>query len=175
MFAFAEWLSTTPLLEFSIWLAGTPMSVWIQSNFWAIPTLQTIHILAIAAVFGSVFMINLRILELAGRARTMTWTAQRFLPWVWWGVLVLAVTGVLLIIGEPQRELLNPAYWIKMGLVVVALIVSLWFQATVRRNIAFWETSHGKRVAIRICAVAVIALWTAIIVLGRWIAYAPVF
>ena len=174
MFEIAEWLATTPLFELSNWLSTTGFSQWIQLNFWVIPTLQTIHILAIAAVFGSAFMINLRILELAGRTRTMTWTADRYLPWVWWGLPVLLVTGVLLIVGEPHRELLNPSFWIKMILILVAVAATLWFQGTVRRNIAFWETSHNKRVGIRIAAVAAIALWCAIIVLGRWIAYSPV-
>ncbi len=175
MYEFAEWLSTTPLLGLANSIWGWGFSEWMRANFWVIPTVQTIHILAIAAVFGSVFMINLRILELAGRTQTMTWTAQRYLPWVWWGLLVLLVSGALLIIAEPPRELVNPAFWIKMGLVLIATLVSLWFQATVRRNIAIWETSHPKRVLIRIAAVAVIVLWGAIIVMGRWIAYAPVY
>jgi hypothetical protein len=174
MWEIAEWLGTTPLFDLSNWLSTTGFSQWIQFNFWVIPTLQTIHILAIAAVFGSAFMINLRILELAGRGRTMTWTASRYLPWIWWGLPVLLLTGALLIIGEPHRELLNPSFWIKMILILVAIAATLWFQGTVRKNIAFWETSHTKRVAIRICAVAAIVLWGAIIVFGRWIAYSPV-
>lgn len=174
MYEIAEWLSTTPLFGLSNWLSTTDLSQWIQLNFWVIPTLQTIHILAIAAVFGSAFMINLRILELAGRNQTMTWTASRYLPWIWWGLPVLLITGILLIVGEPHRELLNPSFWIKMILILVAVAATLWFQGTVRRNIAFWETSHSKRVGIRIAAVAAIVLWGAIIVFGRWIAYSPV-
>lgn len=174
MYEFAEWLSTTPLLGFANWLWNTGVSEWMRAHFWFIPTVQTIHILAIAMVFGSVFMINLRILELAGRGRTMTWTAARYLPWVWWGLLVLLISGCLLITAEPPRELVNPAFWIKMMLIIVAVLVSVWFQHTVERNIAWWETSHPKRVAIRIAAVLAICLWGAIIVFGRWIAYAPV-
>lgn len=173
MYQLAEWLSGTPLVGLSQWISGTGFSQWIQLTFWAIPTIQTVHILAIAAVFGSVFMINLRILELAGRQQTMTAVAARYLPWVWWGLLVLLLTGTLLIIGEPGRELVNPAFWIKMILILIAIAVSVWFQGTVRKNIAFWETSHPRRVLIRIAAVAVIVLWGAIIVFGRWIAYAP--
>lgn len=174
MYAIAEWLTSTFLLDLSNWLSLTPVSGWIQQNFWVIPTTQTVHILAICAVVGSAFMINLRIVELAGRSQTMTWTASRFLPWVWWGLPVLLLTGLILIVGEPHRELLNPSFWIKMILILVAIAATLWFQSTVRKNIAFWETSHSKRVGIRIAAVASIVLWCAIIVFGRWIAYSPV-
>lgn len=174
MYGIAEWLTSTFLLDLSNWLSLTAASAWIQTNFWVIPTTQTIHILAICAVFGSAFMINLRILELAGRSQTMTWTAKRYLPWIWWGLPVLLISGIILIVGEPHRELLNPSFWIKMILILVAVASTLWFQRTVRRNIAFWETSHNKRVAIRIGAVAALILWGAIIVFGRWIAYSPV-
>lgn len=174
MYALADWLASTFLLDLSNWLSLTPLSSWIQMNFWVIPMTQTVHILAICAVVGSSFMINLRIVELAGRSQTMTWTASRFLPWVWWGLPVLLLTGIILVIGEPHRELLNPSFWMKMILVIVATIMTLWFQGTVRRNVAFWETSHNKRVGIRIFAVALMIVWVVIMVLGRWIAYSPV-
>ncbi|MDB5663054.1 MAG: hypothetical protein JWM38_65 [Sphingomonas bacterium] len=174
LYALTEWLRTTPLIELSLWISNLPVSLIIQRNFWAIPTIQTLHILAIAAAFGSVLMINLRILGIAGRGRTMTETARRYLPWIWWSLLVLVVTGFGMIIGEPVRELINPVFWIKMVLVIAMILASIGFQATVRRNMAQWEVTHDGRVAVRVGAVAIILLWCAIMVAGRWIAYAPV-
>ena len=173
IYAFGQWLHTTPMPEFSLWIQKQPLSGLIDRNFWAIPTIQTIHILAIAATFGSVVMINLRIFQLAGQSRTMTQTVRRFLPWVWWGLATLLVTGIGMTIGEPVRELTNPVFWIKMMLIVIAASVSLWFQGSVQRNVARWELTHGGRVWIRTGAGAVICLWCAIILAGRWIAYAP--
>ena len=173
LYAAGKWLGTTPLPELALWIQKTPLSDLIDKNFWVIPTIQTIHILAIAAVFGSVVMINLRILELAGRSRTMSETARRYLPWVWWGLLTLLITGFGMIVGEPVRELTNAVFWTKMFLIIVAALVSLWFQDSVRRNVARWELTHRGRVAIRVGAGAVIALWCLIMLAGRWIAYAP--
>jgi len=173
IFALGQWLRTTPLTELSLWIQKQPLSMLIDRNFWAIPTIQTIHILAIATTFGSVVMINLRILELAGRSRTMTQTAERYLPWVWWGLLTLLVSGIGITIGEPVRELTNPVFWMKMILVVVVALVSLGFQEGVRRNLDWWEMTDERRVAIRIGAGVVIGLWCLVMFLGRWIAYAP--
>jgi hypothetical protein len=173
MAAVAQWLRSTQLPEFSLWLQEQPVSALIANNFWVIPILQTIHILTVAALFGSVVMISLRIFALAGRSRTMSQTVRRYLPWVWWGLLVLLITGIGMCIGEPTRELINPAFWTKMVLVLVAVLLSLWFQASVIRNVAQWETTHQRRVAIRVAAAGVIVLWCAIMALGRWIAYAP--
>ncbi len=173
IFELGKWLRTTPLTEISLAIQKQPLSVLINKNTWAVPIIQTIHILAIASTFGSVLMINLRIVQLAGESRTMAQTMRRFLPWVWWGLLVLLVTGIGMIFSDPVRELTNPVFWIKMILVIVAALVSLWFQGSVRRNAPRWELTHDGRVLMRVGAGAVIALWCLIMFAGRWIAYAP--
>jgi hypothetical protein len=174
MFAFGEWLKTTALVPFALWLNTTPASKLVDSNIWIAPVVQTIHILAIATTFMAVQMICLRILQFAGRGQTMQRTVARYVPWVWWGLLTLLATGVILIIGEPPRELINPAFWTKMILIVVAVAVALAFEASVRRNADRWEASPGGTLAVRAGAAGVIALWCFIIFFGRWIAYVAI-
>ncbi len=173
IFHLGQWLRTTPLTEISLGIQKTWMSKMIDEHFWVIPIIQTIHILAIGAVFGAVVMTNLRIFQMAGRSRTMSETVRRFLPWIWWGLLVLLLTGIGMTIGEPVRELTNPVFWIKMVMIVIGCLISLWFQGSVHRNVALWELTHSGRVFIRIGSGAVIALWCLIMLAGRWIAYAP--
>jgi hypothetical protein len=173
LYALALWLKTTPLPEFAIWISKTPLSALVDTNYWIAATVQTIHILAVAGTFVSVLLINLRIVHLAGNGRTLTRTLVRYAPWVWWGLLVLLATGFILIVGEPARELLNPAFWTKMVLVVVAALTAIWFQGSVRRHAQRWELTPQSTLAIRSGAVAVIGLWIVIMMLGRWIAYAP--
>ena len=72
-----------------------------------------------------------------------------------------------------MREFTNAIFWFKMILVIVAALMTLWFQGSVRRNVARWELTHSGRALIRTGAVAVIALWCLIMLAGRWIAYAP--
>ncbi len=173
IFHLGEWLRTTPMTPLSLAIQKTSLSALIDQHFWVIPIIQTIHILAIAATIGSVLMINLRIFQFAGRSRTMTETVRRYLPWVWWGLLVLLITGIGMTIGEPVRELTNPIFWIKMVMIVIAAAISLWFQGSVRRNVARWELTHSGRVVIRAGSAAVIVMWCLIMLAGRWIAYAP--
>jgi hypothetical protein len=104
----------------------------------------------------------------------VTQTAQRFLPWIWTGLVVLAVTGATLIIGEPARDLNNVAFWIKMSLLVLAIAATSAFQFTLRRNAAFWEQRPPIRTSLKFFAVATFAIWCAVIVAGRWIAYVKV-
>ena len=93
----------------------------IQKTLWIIPVMQTIHILSVAMVFSSVVMIELRVLGLT-RSQTIEDTARRFVPWIFGGVGVLALTGTVLIIGEPQRSL--PSYEFQMKILYLAVAIA---------------------------------------------------
>jgi uncharacterized membrane protein len=112
------------LRDFSRWLAATPLSHAIQTNGWVIPMLQTIHILAVAVVFSSAILVNLRLWRLLQRDVAVSDIARRFLPVIWPVLLILLLTGSLLIIGEPRRALLNTTFYFKMTLLVVALVLT---------------------------------------------------
>lgn len=171
LYSFTEWLRTTPMVDLSLWLSDTSWSMWLDSHFWAIPIMQVFHILAISAAFGSILMVNLRIFRLAGTDRTMAETERRYIRWIWWSLLVLLISGTGMIIAEPVRELVNPVFWIKMPLVVVAVLVSLWFHRRVMRRLAAGGTAGP---VIKTAALLIIVLWLVIMLSGRWIAYAPV-
>jgi hypothetical protein len=172
MYAFAQWLKHTPIADLAWWLGNTPANRLVDSNIWIAPVVQTIHILAIAMTVASVLMVSLRIFDVAGRSRTLAQTVARYLPWIWWGLVVLLATGLILVIGEPARELLNPSFWSKMIALLIAIGISLAFQETVRRHSDRWEPTAGGTLIMRGGAVAVLVLWCLIILFGRWIAYA---
>ena len=156
MKSFAEWLSTTFL------------SVFIQNhNSWAIPTIQSIHIVGIAIVLGSVFMIDLRLLGLAGMDQTLRQTSDRFGPWLMGALWLMLATGILMVIGEPVRELITFSFWLKMLLVAVGTLIAVIFQRAVRKHEEVVET----RRAVKYFAVLTFLIWACIIVLGRLIAY----
>jgi hypothetical protein len=140
---------------FAEWLAQTGISLAIQSHEWVIPTIQSIHILAICAFVGSVMMIDLHVLGSAWRDQTLSETRARFGPWAWWSLAVLFVTGLLMIVGEPPRELLAISFWMKMALVGFAVTLQM---TLIRRPLPP-------------LAAATFLLWLGVIVLGRLIAY----
>ena len=159
------------MLEFAEWLQATPFSVAIQSAGWAIPLIQSIHILMIGVVFVSILMISLRVLELARVEQTFGDVWRRFAPWIWSGLVVMAITGVLLVVAEPIREFTSSSFWLKMLLIVVGVVGTVAFRrslapAALTRHHAF-EFSAGTKAG----AVATVGLWLAIIFLGRAIAY----
>lgn len=170
LYSFTEWLRTTPMVDFSLWLSDRSASLWLADHFWAIPILQVTHILAISSAFGAILMINLRIFRLAGVERTFAETERRYVRWIWWSLLVLLLSGIGMTIAEPVRELVNPVFWIKMPLVIVAVLVSLGFHRWAMGRLA---AGAAPGPLMKTSALLVVVLWCVIMLCGRWIAYAP--
>ncbi len=165
LFAATEWLRTTALVDLSLWLSDTPISIFVRDHFYIIPALQTAHILSIATAFGSAIMVNAHILRIGPLYGTLPGTIDRFMPWLWAGLAMLILSGIGLVIGDPPRELLNAVFWIKMTLVFGIILLSAAVQLRALRKID---------AVVRLGAVFVILLWCATIIAGRWIYYVPV-
>jgi hypothetical protein len=159
------------LSEFSKWLAATSLSHIIQTTKWVIPALQTIHILSVAVVFSSAVLVDLRLWRLLNRDVPLPEVARRFLPTIWPVLLVLLITGSLLIIGEPKRSLLNSAFYLKMALLAVAIVLTAWLQWSLSSSPDFWDKNRGRRMAGQLAATLSILVWCGILFAGRWIAY----
>jgi hypothetical protein len=157
---------------FADWLSATPPSVWIQRHeAWALPTIQSIHIVGIGVIIGSALMITLRVLGVAGMDQTPLENQRRFGPWLLGALLVLIVTGVLMVVGEPERELLTFSFWTKMALVVVMAILATAFQLSVAGHDATWTERLFANKSFRLAALLTFVIWACIIFLGRFIAY----
>lgn len=151
--------------QFAEWLSTTPPSVFIQDhNAWVIPTIQSIHIAGIGVVLGSAFFIYLRILGWAGTDQTLRETVNRYGPWLTGALWVMLATGILMVIGEPVRELVTFSFWAKM------ILVAAMAAAAVRFQRADLEGLPSRRF-VRSLAILSFLIWVCIIILGRLIAY----
>jgi putative copper export protein len=159
------------MLDFANWLAQTRISLAIQTHFWVIPTVQSIHIVAIGIVLSSVFMIDLRVWGWAGTDQTLGQMTRRFAPWLWGALGVLLVTGVVMVVGEPVRELLSLSFWLKMSLILVGSALAAGFQLTLGRSEREWDESSVSSWTTRVLATVTFLVWCSVVVLGRLIAY----
>jgi hypothetical protein len=159
------------LAELSKWLAATSLSHTILSTGWIIPTLQTIHILCVAVVFSSAILVDFRMFRLFDRDTPLAKVTRRFLPAIWPVLLILLATGSLLIIGEPRRSLVNSTFYLKMTLLLVAVLLTATLQAVTASSPAFWDESRSRRIAGGLLATCSIVIWCGILFAGRWIAY----
>jgi hypothetical protein len=161
------------LSAFAEWLSVTPPSMLIQNVSWIIPGFQSIHILAIAMVMASAIVISLRVLGVMMRDLPLAAVTQRFAPWIWYSLIVLFLTGLVLVVGEPGRSITNSIFQLKMLLLLIAITCLLLLRRPLRKNEHYWdESGGGTRTGAKLIAVVSLAVWSCIIFAGRWIAYA---
>ncbi|MFO1401577.1 MAG: DUF6644 family protein [Steroidobacteraceae bacterium] len=163
------------LREFAAWLAATPLSHTLQEVTWIVPASQSLHIMALAVVFSSALMINLRLLGLGAGGRSVSQLAGTLVPWMWRGLAALALTGALQTIAEPVRQFVAPLFWTKMALIVLVAAATATFSGAVRRNATLWDAPATRPRAARWFALGSTLLWFAIIVCGRFIGYTWAF
>lgn len=142
-------------------LADNPLGEVIRGRDWTLPALQSLHILAIAALMSAVLLINLRAVGGLARDLAPTTLVANFRPWFRCSLAVLLGTGVLMIIAEPERTLTNPWFGLKLLLVIAG---SFGFGRQSRLAAADLPLS-------RPLAIASLSGWLAVICCGRWIAY----
>lgn len=170
LFELSQWLYTTPLNDFAQSMSESAFSMWLVERFWAIPILQVVHILAIAGTFAAILMMNLRVFGKVGHA-TLGETAQRYTKVLWWSLVFVIISGVLMLFGDTVRNLLNSVFWIKMVLVVVGILTAISYTRGLARQSASGLDVAGS--GAKAGGIFLIILWCVIILAGRWIAYAP--
>jgi uncharacterized membrane protein len=132
---------------------------------------QSVHIMAVTIVVGAVLMVDMKLLGVVGRGAPISASTRRFLPWIWVALVILLITGSILTTAEPRRELINNVFRLKMALIILACAVTGAFQLAVSRNAEAWGETPSQQWSARLVAIGSLAIWIAIIMCGRWIAY----
>lgn len=151
------------------WINASGLAEILSGPEWLTPLLQAIHILAISAVIGAALMIGLRMFGLRRMDTSLSETCDRMFPLLWYGVLSAAISGFVLVCGQPERELTNSLFQIKMVTVLAGIIATLLVQSRVRARVVGPVDSLG--LSGKSAVVIVVAIWLCVLVLGRWIAY----
>ncbi len=121
---------------------------------------------------GSSALLDLRLLNRGYlREQPVARMASRLLPVMWGSFAVMFITGVLMFMSEATRCYQSTSFRIKMALLVAAGLNALIFHFAAYRKIAKWESSPIAPASARVAAWLSLALWAAIVVAGRGIAY----
>ena len=112
------------------------MSLWIAESTWAFPALEVVHIFAISMVFGTIAIIDLRLLGLASTNRPYSEMARELLPWTWGAFFVAATCGSVLILSRPVGYFENADFRLKFVCMGLAGVNMLVFQFITSKSVA---------------------------------------
>jgi hypothetical protein len=152
-------------------LNDTQLATAIRESEIVFPLIETVHVLAIALLAGTVAIVDLRLLGLILKRERVSQVAGQILPLTWVGFVAMIASGVLLFLAEASKSYYNPAFRFKMLLLIVAGVNPLIFHRTIYRNVSLWDEAAVAPARARLTAYLSLTLWSGIIVAGRAIAY----
>jgi hypothetical protein len=151
------------------WLESTRFSYFMSHAVYAWPTCAILHFLGLTLMIGTVGLFDLRLLGVATALSPVA--MHRLIPWGVAGFLINLVTGVFFMIGQPLRYVGNPAFELKLILLVVlGLNMLLFYSATYRKVVALGPGAPIPMTA-KIAAATSLIGWLAVICAGRMIAF----
>ena len=165
-----DWEALAGYTSFWIWLQDHPISAHIGYTWW-FPLLESIHVIAIALVVGSIATVDLRLLGLAAVRYPVSQIVRKLIPWTWAAFVVAAITGFGMFVARASAYVENPAFQIKFMLLPLAFLNMAYFQFRTFRGVDDWDTAREMPTAARAAGVASLLLWAGIVFAGRWIGH----
>ncbi|MGA2602227.1 MAG: DUF6644 family protein [Bryobacteraceae bacterium] len=150
------------LLGLFRWLGGTPVGALIRDSTWGFAIVETVHLLALAVLGGTILIVDLRLIGLGLRRQPVRLLARELSPWFTGSLLVMVASGIVLTSGETLKCFYNPAFRWKMLLLAAAIA----FYYTLHWKVV---RSEGGEVGIvsRLAGVISLMLWLSVGVAGR--------
>ena len=159
------------MLAFCKWLEQTSVGGAVRQSLWLFPAIETVHLLGMAALVGTVTVLDLRLVGWMLRRERVSDLARRLLPWSWTGFAVQVVTGSILFSSEAVKVYGNPAFRLKMVLILLAGLHALIFHKTVYRDSETWDDSAILPAKAKAAGCISILLWIGIVAAARFIGF----
>ena len=159
------------LLALCKWLEQTAVGAAVRESLWLFPAIETLHLLGMAALVGTVTVLDLRLLGWVVQRERVSALTGKLLPWAWAGFAVQVVTGVLLFSSEAVKVYSNPAFRLKMLFLFLAGMHALIFHWIVYRDVANWDDSALLPMKAKVSGFVSILLWVGIVAAGRFIGF----
>jgi hypothetical protein len=140
----------------------------IRDSLYLFPLIESFHVFGLTMVFGTIAIIDLRLLGIASTRRPFTRVASDILKWTWAAFGLTVSTGLLMFSTNAAVYYHNSFFRTKMALLALAGINMLVFELTAARTVHRWDKHPSAPRAGRAAAAVSLLLWIIIIFLGRW-------
>jgi hypothetical protein len=152
-------------------IEATRLAEYIRESLYVFPFLESLHVVGLSMVFGTIAVLDLRMLGVASVMRPVSHVAIDVEKWAWWAFVLTAATGALMFTTNATVYYHNIFFRLKMAMLVLAGGNVAMFELTARRTLQQWNSDVKAPLAGRAAATISLALWIAIIFMGRWIGF----
>ena len=159
------------LLDLATWLNFLPFSVWLREKDAPFPIIETVHLLALGASFGTIMWLDLRLMNLLFQRKRVSELVRQLEPWAIRGFTIMFVSGALLFAAEPLKAYSTLAFRLKAAMLILAGLNVWLFHRGIYKTIEAWDDHEVLPWQARFTGWLSMILWLGIIVAGRWTAY----
>jgi hypothetical protein len=138
---------------------------------WLFPIVETLHVISLAMVFGSIVMVDLRLVGAASRNSRVSMLSREVLPYTWGAFICAIATGTLLFMSKAHVYFHNLQFQLKFLCMLLAGVNMLVFHFGAYRHVREWDERHPPPRAAQIAGALSITLWIGVIFFGRWIGF----
>jgi uncharacterized protein DUF6644 len=156
----------TPMGAIEMSALGVAMRQWL----WLYPIVEIVHLSGIALLFGSIAVLDLRLLGLSSSVPVRR-LAAHILPWTAASFLLIVPSGLAMFVAHAGELIGNPVFVLKVCLILGAGVNAAVFHAGAFRGAADWDVNRAPPAAARIAAGLSLLLWLSVIACGRLLAY----
>lgn len=154
------------------WLENSTIGTAVAESTWMFPAAETVHVISITLVVGTVMVADLRLLNWTDRGHRIDAILRDALPWTWAAFVLALISGLIMFSSAPAKYLGNTYFLIKMALMAAAGINMAIFHLFTQKgpSIGGDATAAHPRGAILAGALSLV-LWISIVLAGRWIGF----
>ena len=157
-----------------VFLQELPLAAAVRGDTpgteWLFPIVETCHVLTLTLVFGSIAMVDLRLLGWTSRGTSIARLTEETLPWTWTAWVLAAITGSMLFISKAVTYAGNFDFRMKFIFMALAAVNMLVFHFGAYRRVADWDMGRPPAAA-RLAGGFSLTFWLAVIFFGRWIGF----
>jgi hypothetical protein len=153
------------------WLYSTELGVAMRENALLFPVVESVHVVALTLVLGSIAVLDLRLIGLASRARPLPQLLRDVLPVTWFAFALAVVTGALMFASNAVAYAHNGCFQSKIALLALAGLNTTVFHTWVEPRVLASDSGNQPPTAARISGFVSIALWIGVTAFGRWIGF----
>jgi hypothetical protein len=149
---------------------GQAMRQWL----WLYPSVEIVHITGIALLFGSIAVLDLRLLGLS-RSIPVKSLTRHVLPWTAASFLLIVPSGLLMFTAHASDFISSPVFVVKMCLIMAAGLNAALFHAMIFPSVEVWDAEEMRKLppppSVRFSAAASLLIWVSVIACGRLLAF----
>jgi hypothetical protein len=155
--------SLLPLFD---WYGHTAIARTMSDSATLIATAQIVHLIGMALLIATIMMVDLTLLGFGFKRHPVARISRELSPWTWLGLAIMFATGPLNLASETQRDYDSSFFWIKMGLIAIAVA----FHFTVHRSVTLAQPPVSASRAKLVACVS-LTLWFSIAVAAKFIGF----